>query len=75
MTSANAGSQEKGPSREATTAVGAGRAVEAVGAEGAEAAATVVAGALRTCDAAWAPVDLALPSLKQPPAAPSMQWM
>ncbi len=36
MTSANAGSQEKGPSREATTAVGA---------EGAEAAATVVAGA------------------------------
>ena len=51
------------------------RAAEAAGAEGAEAAATVAAGALQTCEAAWVPVDLALPSPKQPPAAPSMQWM
>ena len=75
MTYANAGSQEKDPSREEAMAADAGQAAAVVGAEGALAAATAAAGALQTCDAAWVPVDLALPSLKQPPAAPSMQWM
>ena len=73
--SANAGSQEKGPFREATMAGGAGRAAVAVGGEAAEAAATVAAGPHQTCETAWGPADLALPSLKQTPAALSMQWM
>ena len=47
-------------------AADAGRAAGVVGAEGEEAVDMVAAGALQTCDAAWAPTVMALPHSSNP---------